>query len=345
MKLKKEYIILALIIIGLSVYLFMRKGDRTLYELPVLPEVAKKDISKIEISKGDTSIVLNKKDEQWFIGPQQYPADQNKVKAMLDVLESLKLDTAVSESKDYIRYELNDAKKINVKAWQDDTLRRNFDVGKTASTFRHTFVKIDTDDRVFHARENFKNTFDQTTDKLRDNKVLSFETADINEMTITKDQSALTLTRTPAPEEKASQTENQGETQTPPAPKMVWQSADGKLGEDANVNRLLSTLSNLRCKSFIDDRKKEDFTTPLYTVQLKGGQNYALSIFAKPKEEDPNYPATSSASDYPFLLAKSISDRIMKNPEDLLKKPKTEEKKPEAEKPAAEVPETEQKKQ
>ena len=41
MKLKKEYIILALIIIGLSVYLFVRKGDRTLYELPVLAEVSK----------------------------------------------------------------------------------------------------------------------------------------------------------------------------------------------------------------------------------------------------------------------------------------------------------------
>jgi hypothetical protein len=333
MKLKKEYIILALIIVGLSVYLYMRKGDRTLYELPILPEVANKDISKIEISKGDTSIVLNKKDEQWFIGPRQYPADQNKIKAMLDVLDSLTLTTAVSESKDYLRYELNDAKKINVKAWQADTLRRNFDIGKTASTFRHTFVKIDTDERVFHARDNFKNTFDQTTDKLRDKKVLSFETADIDEILITKDQATLTLTRTEAPEEKAPQTEDQSDAQTPPAPKMLWQSADGKLGDDASVKRLLSSMSNLRCDTFIDDRKKEDFTSPLYTVQLKGGQEYKLSIFAKPKEEDPNYPATSSASDYPFLLSKNVADKILKNPEDLMKKPEAPEKNSEAETP------------
>jgi hypothetical protein len=333
MKLKKEYIILALIIVGLTVYLFMRKGDRTLYELPVLPEVAKKDISKIEISKGDRSIVLNKKDDQWFIGPRQYPADQNKIKALLDVLEDLTLTTAVSESKDYIRYELNDAKKINVKAWQADTLRRNFDIGKTASTFRHTFVKIDADERVFHARDNFKNKFDQTTDKLRDKAVLSFETADIDEILITKDQATLRLTRTEASEEKAPQTEEQADAQTPPAPKMVWQSAEGKLGDDANVNRLLSTLSNLRCDTFIDDRKNEDFTSPLYTVQLKGGRDYKLSIFAKAKEEDPNYPATSSASDYPFLLSKNVSDRILINPEDLLKKPETQEKKSEAEIP------------
>lgn len=321
MKIKKEYIILVLLIIGLSAYLFMRKADRTLYELPVLPEVSKKEISKIEISKGNTSIVLNKKDDQWVIGDRQYPADQNKIKAMLDVLESLTLTTAVSESKDYIRYELNDAQKINVKAWQADTLRRNFDVGKTASTFRHTFVKIDADDRVFHARNNFKNTFDQTADKLRDKAVLSFQTPDINEIHITKDQISLTLARTEASEEKAPQKDDQTDAEASPAAKMVWQSADGKLGDDANVNRLLSTLSNLRCDTFIDDRKKEDFTSPLYTVQLKGGQDYKLSIFAKPKEEDPNYPATSSASDYPFLLSKNASDRIMKNSEDLLKKP------------------------
>ena len=45
MKIKKEYIILALIIIALSVYLVMRRGDRTLYELPDLPQVSQKEIT------------------------------------------------------------------------------------------------------------------------------------------------------------------------------------------------------------------------------------------------------------------------------------------------------------
>ena len=105
MKIKKEYIILILIIVVLSVYLFMRKTDRTLYELPVLPEISKKEISKIEISKGETSIVLNKKDDQWYIGPQQYIANKNKIDSMLDVFEKLTLTVSVSESKNYVRYD------------------------------------------------------------------------------------------------------------------------------------------------------------------------------------------------------------------------------------------------
>ena len=53
MKIKKEYIILVLIIIVLSVYLYMRKTDRTLYELPEMPQVSEKELTKLEIAKGE----------------------------------------------------------------------------------------------------------------------------------------------------------------------------------------------------------------------------------------------------------------------------------------------------
>ena len=79
MKLKKEYIIIAVIIIGLSIYLIGRKTDRTLYQLPDIPAVAQKDISKIEITKNKESIVLSKKDEKWYIDPQGYAADPHRL--------------------------------------------------------------------------------------------------------------------------------------------------------------------------------------------------------------------------------------------------------------------------
>lgn len=332
MKVKKEYLILALIIAGLLVYLFMRERDRTLYELPVLPEVTKKEITKIEITKGKTSIVLNKKDERWYIGSRQYPADQNKIKAMLDVFEDLTLTTPVSESQNYVRYELNDENKINAKAWQADKLRRDFDIGKTASTFRHTFVKIAEDDRVFHARNNFRNAFDQAAENLRDKVVLSFQISDISGIEIKKEQTALTLTRTPTPVQDPPDKNGQADSTTSQSVNVVWQSADGKTGDDTKINRLLSSLSNLRCEKFIENRQKEDFTAAVSTIQVKGAQNYSLSIFAKLSEEDSNYPAISSGSDYPFLLSQNTVGRIMKSPEDLLEKPKMDENKSEAEK-------------
>ena len=318
MKLKKEYIILALIITGLLIYLFMRKEDRTLYELPVLPGISKKDISKIEITKGKTSIVLNKKDDQWYIEPQQYPADADKVNAMLDAMEQLTLTALVSESKNYIRYDLTDENKINAKAWQADTLKRNFDIGKAASSFRHTFVKLSDDHRVFHARENFRNKFDQSADHLREKTVFSIQVSDINQIQITKDQQSLTLNRTPAGETDKPQETDQTAASASSTIKAEWQSADGKIAAPPVLNRLLSSLTNLRCDKFIEDRKKEDFTAPLYTVELKGGKDYNLSIFAKLKDDAPDFPAISSENDYPFLLSKAKAESIMQDPDKLL---------------------------
>ena len=216
MKIKKEYIILALVIVGLSVYLYMRKEDRNLYELPVLPEVAKVEISKIEISKGKDSIVLNKRDEKWFIAPQDYPVDGKLVDAMLNEFEKLTVTTLVSETGDYQRYDLGEDKKIAVKAWGGDKLLRDFEVGKAASSFRHTFVKLAEDDRVFHARNNFRNAVDKTVDDLRDKSVLSFQTADITEIKVANEKTSLALSRKEVTEEGTQAQKDSSAAAAPP---------------------------------------------------------------------------------------------------------------------------------
>jgi len=333
MKIKKEYIILAIIITALSVYLVMRRGDRTLYQLPEIAHVAQKEITKLQITKGKTVIVLNKKDNNWYIAPREYPADPDKVGNMLDNIEKLTLTALVSESKNYNLYDLGQEVKINVKAWQGDSLKRDVDVGKTASSFRHTFVKPAGDDRVFHARGNFRNTFNVAVDDLRDKTVLTFKPADIQQIQLTKDQQTLVLTRTQATTEEESQAADKKESASPPAQKTFWQTTDGRSGDESALNQLLSTLSNLRCEKFIDDRKKEDFADPLYILQLKGAQGYSLAIFAKAEEKGTDYPAISSASGYPFVLSDNQVNRIIKNPSEFLKLPETDEKKSEPQKP------------
>ena len=326
MKIKKEYIILVLVIVGLSVYLYMRSADRTLYELPEIPPVNEKDLTKLEITRAKTVMVLNKKDDQWFIAPAEYPTDANKVKDMLDAIKNLSLTALVSESKNYNRYELDEGQKINVKASQGDNLKLDIDVGKTASSFRHTFVRPSGDERVFHARGNLKNTFDVTVDSLRDKTVLSIKPADIQQININKEQQSLAFTRTQVPVQVKSPDAEKSTDAAPPAPKRVWQAATGQPVNESALNQLLNALTSLRCEKFIDDRKKEDFKSPLFTIELKGAQDDHLSIFPKAGENDPNYPAVSSGSDYPFQLSAGQVDRIMKDLSALLQTPKNDPK-------------------
>jgi hypothetical protein len=326
MSIKKEYLILILIIAALSGYLFMRSFNRTLYELPAIPSLDPNQITKIEISQKNDSIVLEKKDNQWYLDPPGYLADENRVKDMLRVFETLRLTALVSEAKDYSRYDLDAEKRINVKAWAGDTLQRNFDIGKAAPSFRHTFVTLGGDSRVFHASDNFRNKFEVTKDSLRDKNVLSFSPADILEVQITGAGTSVKLTRSKTPVVKDASQEEKADTSPTPAVKFEWKSGDGEIGNEPNIIRLLTTLSSLRCEKYVYDRDKDSFSAPIYTINLKGLQDYRLDIFTKIKQDDKSHPAISSANDYPFFLSDTQTQQIMINPIEILKKPESDPK-------------------
>jgi len=307
MKVKKEYIILAVLIVALCLYLVFHKRDRTQYELPVLQDVPVAEITKIEISKPDgTTIALEKKDDRWLIAPEAYPAEAGKMSVVLESIGNLTLTALVSESKSYERYGLSKEEKIGVKAWAGEGLKRDFEVGKAASSFQHTFVKIAGDPRVFHARENLKSRFDQTVDGLRDKTVLKLEPPEVQSIEIGDGKKTVSLARKPIPVEV-------GQTQDKESPSNqeqdVWESAEGKVDE-SKVTQILSALSNLKCRSYLYDKKKSDFEEPVYTLTLKGVEEHTLAFFGK-DEKNNDYPAVSSQSDSPFLIPEHQANRIM----------------------------------
>lgn len=320
MKAKKEYVILILIIAALSAYLLMRSTDRTHYRLPALADLEPGKISKIEISRAGDALVLKKRDNQWYLEPMGYLADTNQVNGMLAVFETLSLAALVSESKDYQRYDLHPAKRITAKAWQQDALMRNLDIGKAASSFRHTFVKLGDDSRVFQATDNFRGKFEQTPDNLRDRGVLSFTSTDIQAVQLTKGKASAELLRREVPVKPSVSQPEKPDTAPPAAVKYEWQDRAGKMANDQNLNRLLTTLGSLKCARYIDDRNKDSFSEPIYAVNLKGVRQHQLEIFAKLEKDAENYPAVSSGSDYPFLLSDSQAQQIMKDPNEFLQK-------------------------
>jgi hypothetical protein len=311
LKFRKEYLILAVVIGALCVYLFTRQTDRTLYELPRLSEVPGKDITRIEVNKPTGSVLLEKADENWLIGEKKFLAADNEVSQMVDTIEDLTLTTLISESGDYTRYDLTDEKKISVKAYDGDRLVREFDIGKAAPSFRHTFVRLPGDPRVYHARDNFRSKFDKSVADLRDKYVLSFAGSDIQQVELIKGQDRLIFNRREVPIEKAQSTAaEEGET---PAIKseMIWKADDGRRADGAQVERLLSTLAQLECEKYITDHTKADFTDPIYRIRLQGPQEFSLSIFAKQNKNDKHYPAISSQNDYPFFLPDWRAESLM----------------------------------
>jgi hypothetical protein len=307
-KLKKEFIILGLIIVALTVYLFQRSGDRTRYTLPEVPALATSAITKIEITRAGKSVVLARKDERWVIDPSGVAAAPQSVQEMLEALTGLTLTALVAESKNYSLYELDDEHKIHVRAWQDDQLRREVDIGKTAPSFRHTFVRLTGDDRVYHARDNFRSRFAGMPEDLRDKTVLAFKPPDISEVRIASGNAEATFTREQGADPGAQA----------PAEPGRWKGPAGAAVNGARLTALLAALSELACEKFISDRGKEDFGRPVFSITLTGGKEHFLSIFAPSGTDSGDHPAVSSASDSPFVLSEGQVKTIMKDPGELL---------------------------
>jgi len=311
MKLKKEYFILTAILVALILYLALHQSNRTHYQLPELSEVSGKHISKLEITTAGNSIIFNQKDDTWNIEPKGYRADSTKIKNILNVIEKLKLTALVSESKNYIRYDLSNDKNIHVKAWQGKNLLREFDIGKTAPTYKHTFVKLPNDPNVYHARGDFRRNFDRSVDDFRDKTVLSYTQNTIQGIKLAHEEKTISLSRKEIPEslpekkdETAAKASKEAKTKT------VWEDTKGHEVAPSKVGSLLSFLNSLECERFLDDLKKEDLKNPIYTVTLKGEKEYSLLVFAKNDKNAKNYSAISSDNESPFSLSDTQVDTI-----------------------------------
>ncbi len=340
---KKEYLILAVVIAALSAYLFMHKQDRSNYTLPSIDEVATADVSLIKIEKGNDKINLTKKDEAWVLGDKGYPADTGAVSKMLDIIKDIKVTALVSENQDLHRYELDPENRIMVIAEGQSGVLRKFEVGKTAATYRHTFIRLSGDTNVYHAARSFRRDFDKSLDDLRDKSVLLFDKKDVKGMVLEKDgiKKELILTKLAnSPSDSDSSAQEKSHQDTPDKPEQVsvpeknqdtqapetWKFKDGSAPDDDALERLLSMLSSLKCTKFADTDEKEAWADKekICTIMLSGKKEMRLSVFSK--DDKDNYPALSSENSYPFFLDTFQGENLASRVDTLLGIEKKEEK-------------------
>lgn len=328
MKSGKEYLILIGIAVVLVLYLVFHQSDRTLYELPELPQIEAAEVSRIEIhipadadgnkgtqeqtASGGKTLELVKAGGKWRIQPQDHAAAANKVDPMIDAITGLQLTALVSEAKNYTRYELGEEQRITVKAWADDKLVRSFAIGKKASSTQHTFVKLPDDPRVYHASSNFRHRFEQSAESLRDKTVFAVKPEKVQAIEIRQEETRLAISRVQPEVTVSAEKEKQGTpAENANEGRPIWQNARGEAVPADAVEGLLDALSMLKCKSYITERKADDFSDPIYTVKLTTDQTHTLSIFEQTSEDADTYPAVASGIRDPFHLSNYKAENIM----------------------------------
>ncbi len=314
MKTKKEYILLIAIIIALSLYLGLHKRGKVHYSLPVLNEVPLKDVTTLSLFRKGERITLTKDKGTWKISPENYPANDAMVKNMVKSICSLKVTALASEAKDYSRYNLGKENKIEVILKKGDEVLRSVDVGKVASSFHHTFVRLENNPGVYHAEGNLRRLFDRGKEEIRDKTVLTVS-GKVTELTAIQGKKRQVLRRVEKMRDRGSM-EKEKTKKVVKSPASTWVNSLGKRAKNSEVERIITILSPLTCDGFLKG-KKADFKNPIYSLTLKGAENYHLEIFNK---KGNRFPATSSMSDYPFTLSEWRAKQIMKDPDSLLEK-------------------------
>ncbi len=312
MKKKKgnlEILVIGVVIVLSVIYILFRQTDKVHYKIPELKNIEINSISKISLTKGKRVVLLENRKGGWVVGEDAYSADDSLVQKILNSVATIKLTTLVSKAGNYYKYELDDPRKINVKVFIKKDIVREFDVGKVASTYDHTNIRLKDEKNVYHARGSLKNVLDKTLDELRDKKVFSFDKESVSEFVFSMDgkdhlvNKFVSAVKTNGSEEKKDGAEPKVETE--------WVYNKNKV-EASKIGNTLNILSDLKCDQFVYSEIELKGSELLFSIKLKGATDNEIKIFHKKADkEDDKYIVETSQSKYKFYLKKYRVDNFL----------------------------------
>ncbi|MCA1794112.1 MAG: DUF4340 domain-containing protein, partial [Desulfobacteraceae bacterium] len=194
-----------------------------------------------------------------------------------------------------------------------------------ASTFNHTFVMLENNPDIYHAKGSFRTHFDKTVAEFRDKQVLDFLQSAIKKVTIQIQgkQIDLTARSLQADNTRADKSDNgqapseiqtdqpdnrQAETDSHEAvSETVFRYEDGSSPDPETVSNLLSTLSGLTCDRFLENSDKSTLEkeAPDLKITLENEDTIVLSMFDQ--TEDDQVFGISSMNEYAFVFQNHVA--------------------------------------
>ena len=332
------FIVLVLAVIVIEGPLSKRGKKKAAEESILFPGFAADQVSSVEIRTKDREIKLNKEGESWLVATSDnYPADTEAVRAVLDNVKELKLTLIASKAAEkHSQFEVDESGvEVKMLGAEEDVLAHFF-VGKTGPGYMSTYVRKADQDMVLLIDEPLKYTFDKGERGWRDRTVFDFDASQVQRLTLVS--------------------EEKGEIAIVAQEDGGWQIIKPEVAsaEKEAVDDIVRDISKLSADDFAEKRKEPEeeeagetaeaeVASPLkeykldepqskVMVDLKDGTARVLLIGDKSGYQ---HYVKREGKDTIFMLSKSKIDRLFKDLEDL--KAEMEEEKPEGEQEAEEA--------
>ncbi len=300
---RNELIILVVAILALAAYVLLRHRGEVHYELPQLKPVAVEKLDRITIKKGDRTVTLTRNDDNWIIKSNGFRADKTKVENMVNGLADLTITALAGAEGGLSRYQLDEENRISVRAYAGDELVRDIRIGKTAASYRHTFVQLPDDDRVYHGSGNIRSSFDVDAKGLRSKRVLAFDRTAVTRLELVMGKSHLEMVRGTA-------TVDPNDTTAKP---VAWADGDGNELDAKRIDDLLNDLETMQCGTFLESGDRSVKKTPSLVITVNDGQEHKISLYSPEDKEKGDWPGTSSTLETPFTIPKWKAEQLTKD--------------------------------
>jgi hypothetical protein len=289
---KNTYILIGLFVCLLIIaFLVLQKpGEQSASSASTGPLFAVDSLSvdKIEIKTSASSVVLEKRDVEWFIVlPIDYKAQQSNVGQIIHQIKNLEVKSTISNKPEKHSVFQVDQTGTQVTVYEKGTEKGAFILGKMAASYTESYARKVHSDDVLLVEGASSYMFIRPVKDWRDRTILTTPKENIKELRYQYGDTIVNVTYNDS----------------------TWFVGKDK-AQQSVVEGILSSLSNLQADDFIDST-----VSPKVTIMVTYAGTQLRFSFDKPKNK---YYVQSSQSPQWFVLEQWKANQILKRKKEII---------------------------
>ncbi|HEV8537458.1 MAG TPA: DUF4340 domain-containing protein [Bacteroidota bacterium] len=280
-----------LFVVGAIIFILNRSGDEERVTSDKAPEVTisidSASVVKLEIQHPPRSITLENVGGKWTItSPARYQADPAAVTRLISGFSKFKVGSLVSSNPEKQRLFQVDSSGTQVLVTERSGKSTGLVLGKTGPSFSDVYFRLPASNDVYLGEGIDSWSINKELKEWRDKTILAQPSEAIQDLSFSSGGKQYDFHRDST----------------------TWVSG-GKTIETAEINPLLSTLSNLRADDFIDT--SVNFSSLPVTIDVHATENVTLNLYPSTPDSS-KYIVKSSTGSQLYVISKYTAQQLLK---------------------------------
>lgn len=295
----RNLLIIFVILFAVVYFFFKSKEKESTQDIDAKIFVADSSkIDKIEIVKPKETIVLEKAGGVWKLTkPVDYLADTSAIVPMVSNLQNLVVESVISTNPEKFSNYIDSTNQTQITVYQEGKQLGTFTMGKTASVFDHTYIKLPNEERILLATNLASPHFNRAVREFRDKKIASIQSFNINSIDFkSTDSNQVNFT---AVKDSVGK----------------W-FIEGDSVNAAMMEGLLNLFASFNTEDFVDSTVTQ-FPIPIYTISIYGQQPTVINFY-KMDKTPVEYMVQVSGHNQLYKFSEGYAASYLKKKKDLL---------------------------